>query len=983
MVLLLMLDITVTRGMLANEAALNLMFGSSKQTVISNNSNSNADYYEKRYVSSNQSKEKAILVAKQISDEGIVLLKNDGLLPLTSQTPISPLGFAFFEPYYGGSGSSAISTNANDVTTPLQGLEAVFSNLNLSLIQQQENNLKVQNSIVPIASLNEQSVLNEFNLSVYEGFEESLAGTVGIVYIKRQTGENQDACLTPYEDGTPHMLAITSMEKALIDHAVSYCQNVVVVLCSSSPMEIGTLKHNSRISAILWVGGTGSTGYRSLGDILIGKINPSGRLPATYAADFRMDPSYPNQDDGTDNFIYTNALTSFISSTSIRENSPAAFHEFEEGIYVGYKYYETADALGHIQYENPKQGVVYPFGFGLSYTEFKQQIIDFQAGTKEISLTIRVENIGQQYSGKDVVQLYVTAPYTKLDMQYGIEKSSVQLIAFSKSKLLAPGETEEITLTFPIEEMASYCYTKENSDGTVGCYMLEEGSYVLSLRQNAHNLIDQRTYYHPNTIWYNSANPRTSEIEAQTALDANKPTAFPVAATNQFPELNAYMTSKAISGAVILSRSNWQNTLPTAPRDTDRIASQAIVKAIAEADTLKADLRKNISSTSLIDDQNMQDENERLILADLRGRSCNDPLWQCLMNQLTFENIDEICQALFEAGYKTGAIKEIGKPASVERDGPQGLTMADVSGKNWIKNVCGYPAAPIMAATFNKDLMYDYGFIVGQEALCAGINGWYAPGLNILRSPFCGRSSEYFSEDALLSGMLGAKVVSGAGDAGLYCAMKHFPIMDIEAHRSPHTLKWLTEQALRELYLKPFEIVVKTARKTIRYIPDIHSGSMVKKTMRAGDFIMASDSAVGSVWSAANHALITNIVRGEWGFEGAVISDMHVEVNYRLIDNLLFAGSDALMSINKKREIVVQKPSSEEDKTALKNAVKNICYVLVNSNLMQGIPPASVVEHSLSNWMLWLIAINGIVILLILLGAALCIQEFIKLRRNP
>lgn len=447
------------------------------------------------------------------------------------------------------------------------------------------------------------------------------------------------------------------------------------------------------------------------------------------------------------------------------------------------------------------------------------------------------------------------------------------------------------------------------------------------------------------------------------------------------------MTQAGMSHATVLTRSDWQSTMPTAPNDADRIASDAVVQAIAQADTTKFDyssdtlLGNQMGRHVYTDDMPITGADNGLILADLRGKDYDDPMWDTLLDQLTYKDTDEIRQALFEAGYKTGAIRDIGKPASVEHDGPQGLTMADIYGKNWLNDMCGYPAAPVMAATWNRELLYELGYMVGQEALTAGINGWYAPGLNILRSPFCGRASEYYSEDSVLSGMLGAQVVSGAGDAGLSCAIKHFAVMETESHRNPHTTVWMTEQALREVYLKPFEIVIKTARKSISYFPDNYTDKLSTKVMRAGDFLMASDSAIGAEWSAANYALLSGVVRGEWGFEGAVISDMHMEANANLVDNLLRAGGDLLMSININRSANAQDYTSPTGLSLIRRAIKNGCYVLVNSNLTQGMPPASMVEYGLSGWMIWVIVINGIVLLLVGLGMFVCIREAVQIRR--
>ena len=470
------------------------------------------------------------------------------------------------------------------------------------------------------------------------------------------------------------------------------------------------------------------------------------------------------------------------------------------------------------------------------------------------------------------------------------------LIQFAKTELLAPGEYEDVSLSFAKEDMASYCYTRDNGDGSTGCYMLEAGKYTISIRANSHDVLDSRTITVQNTIWYDSGNPHQSELDTQAELDDSSQSlsaGISQAAVKQFEQLNSYMSDPAVSGAVRLSRANWAGTQPTAPTDEDRLASDTVARWVAAADTTRpADENTEVEREIPMPNSG---ENNGLVLADLRGKRYWDPMWSLLLDQLTYDDPEEMRLCLFQAAYGTGALSDVGKPESVEHDGPQGLTLADINGQNWIKNVCGYPAAPVMAASWNQVLMYDFGYMVGQEALLSGISGWYSPGLNIHRSPFGGRASEYFSEDPLLSGMLGAQVISGAGDAGLSCAAKHFVLMDTEAHKNPHTCVWLTEQALREIYLRPYELALKNARKTIRYIGQ-EDGTMRSRTMRAGDFLMARDCAVGPLWSAANPALLTGVVRGEWGFQGTILSDMHLSGSDNQVDRLLQAGCDLLMS---------------------------------------------------------------------------------------
>ena len=558
MALFLTLSITVNIGMLSNADTLDLMFGKGLQTATGSVLSTAADYYVQEYETADASLAAATEISRRISDEGIVLLKNDGLLPLEAQTVISPFGLRGFVPYYGGLGSSLISVDERDVISPLEGLSQAFVHINEALVQQQngalapsvslDENIAIRHHSPAESAADAACTLYEFDVSIYRGLEDTCAGTIGVVFIGRQTGENLDAWPHAYDDGTAHMLALTSSELALLEYAKANCDGVVAVICSSSAMELAVLEDDDSIDAILWVGGAGSTGYASLADILRGTVTPSGRTGVTFAANFRNDPTFANHDDGSWRFVYENLTTSLISSTELLESVPTAFQEIEEGVYLGYRYYETAFELGALaDFRDRDQGVVYPFGYGLSYTSFSQEIEAVYAQGNSLHVTVRMRNEGDRYAGKEVVQLYASPPYTTLDMQYAVEKPVVSLMAFSKTEVLAPGEEQVLTLSFPVENLASYCYTRDNGDGTTGCYMLEKGEYTLTLRANAHDVLDLASFRQDATIWFDNDLPRSSEQEAQSSFDAaGEPVAFTgsasrvQAATNCFALINDY-----------------------------------------------------------------------------------------------------------------------------------------------------------------------------------------------------------------------------------------------------------------------------------------------------------------------------------------------------------------------------------------------------------------------------------------------------------
>lgn len=988
MILLLALSVTVSLGAQANADTLETLYGRNVVRTAGGEA-TGAEYYAPLYSSSTESLAAAMEVSQQISDEGIVLLKNNGLLPLADTTVVSPFGLGYSIPAYSGSGSSATGSAGEHMVTPSQGLSEAFPMINRTLdglLRSAQADTPAECSfaraIAPMDCTTESHILYELPESFYTPVLEDCRGTVGIVFISRQSGEDCDACTTVYRDGTPHMLALTSLERATIMLAKESCKAVVVVIASSAPLEIAELEDDPGIGAIVWMGNAGSTGYHSLGKVLNGEVTPSGHLPDLWAASFTADPTFPNQDNGSDDFLYTNAFTTLVTKGTWVDNARTPFREYEEGIYLGYRYYETAWDTGYLSdYSSRENGVLYPFGWGLSYTTFSQEIVNHSIQDSKISITVRVTNTGNQYSGKDAVQLYYTPPYTDYDKIIGIEKSSVNLAAFAKTELLHPGQSQDIILSFAADQMASYCAAAQNQDGTSGCYILESGSYVITLRSNSHTVLDQCEVHISSPRRYTGLQePYGDSSKGMFSANSSAP-------HNRFPELTSYMTDPEISNAVVFSRSDWSHTWPTAPNDDDREASATVIQWITQSDTTKfhAAVSEYLSNEpgSLIyaAEAPVSGASNGLTLADMRGKDYSDPTWDLLLNQLSYSNWDELESCLLQAAYSTDSLAEIGKPKSVEYDGPQGFTFADISGRNWLDNVCAYPSAPVLAATWNTDLLYAYGHMVGQEALQAGINGWYAPGLNLHRSPFDGRTSEYFSQDPLLSGLLGAQVLSGAGDAGLYCAVKHFGLMQTEFHKDPHSTTWLTEQTLRELYLKPFEIALKSAHKTILYYNN--GGTMTSRTMRAGDFVMAANCAIGTEWCASNYALLTQVLREEWGFRGTVISDMRISPTDAQADKLLRSGCDLLMDFSTGTNSAILDRTSATMRNRIRAAIKNICFVQANSNLMQYIPPQTTSITVIYNWQLYLTGFNLAIGLLLLAMAGFLIWRSIDEHRHP
>ena len=721
-----------------------------------------------------------------------------------------------------------------------------------------------------------------------------------------------------------------------------------------------------------------------MADILSGAVTPSGKTPDIYAVDHTKDPTFANMDA----HIYTNIDTGI---TLLPGLDKFAYMEYEEGIYIGYRYYETRAAVDSAfdYWDN----VAYPFGYGMSYTTFEQKITDFSAAGDDITVTVEVTNNGPQdngYTGKDVVQLYYTAPYTDISAQYKIEKSEVVLAGFAKTKAIAPGEKDTVTITFPKEEMASYCYTRNNPDGTKGAYVLEEGEYTVSLRSDSHTVIENKKVEISKTIWYDNANPRASEKDSQSSLNddgtpkdvpAKKqadPNAEYVAATNRFEESNEYMSGPGVQN---LSRTDFNGSFPQSSADCE--AAESIVKNIntllnpADLDT-DPELGNVEGSKIYKTEQPEANAEKTLTLATLRGADYYDKAWDQLLNQIDYDS-PEVRKLLYQAAFKTYELTSIGKPETIDHDGPQGFTLTGVSG-DWggAHKWCAYPSSVVLAATWNTATAYDMGEAIGQEALTTGVTSWYAPGANTHRSPFGGRNFEYYSEDALLGGKICAKVVSGSSDCGVITYTKHFALNDQESKRSI-LATWANEQAMREIYLRSFEISVKEARMTIKYIADVN-GTLKTKTMRGATGMMTAMNYIDTRYCGSSYALLTEILKGEWGFKGAVVTDMTAAASENP-DRALRAGMDLWMSYNSKFDF--GESESATMRWAIRNAIHNIGYAVANSNIMQGAAPGARISYKMSPWAICLLIANIVIYAFIIAMSVLIVLRIRDGKKNP
>ena len=674
-----------------------------------------------------------------------------------------------------------------------------------------------------------------------------------------------------------HQLELNKDEKDLLALAKEHFDKVVVVVNSSTAMELGGLENDPGIDAVLWIGSPGQTGFRAVGKVLNGTVNPSGRTADIYAADFTADPTFVN----FGNYQYSN-----ISKKN--SSGDAFFVQYEEGIYEGYRYYETADAEGFINYD---EAVVYPFGYGLSYTDFSWEISDVELGNVngDISVNVKVTNTGETYAGKDVVQLYYSAPYYEGE----IEKSEIVLGGFAKTSLLQPGESETVTLTLAVEDMASYDYEKEKA------YVLDEGDYAIRLQTDSHNMKDgiEEILYNVNKkVVFSGNNHRISDRSA---------------VTNQFDDISALFKDTKEEGFITnMSRSDFAGTFPTVPTTADMLANDDILAAFEPYfafDHENPDAVEPVFGAK-----------NGLSLINMRGLDYDDPLWETFLDQLY---PDEIVAAVINSAYNTAAMESVGKPATVDLDGPAGINSfmgAQVHGT-------AYPTAIVVASSFNPEIGYKMGRMIGNEGLFYSVNGWYAPAMNIHRSPFAGRNFEYYSEDPVLSGKIATACVEGTASKGVYSFIKHFVLNDQETNRVNNGVStWANEQAMREIYLKPFEMTVKNARNSIKYISD-EKGTVSEKEIPATTALMSSFNRIGGTWAGGSEPLMQNVLRDEWGFAGVVISDFnlydHMDVNQGIA-----AGTDINITFSSQKSI--DDTDSATFLNYLRRTAHRLCYTV-------------------------------------------------------
>ncbi|WP_262348159.1 glycoside hydrolase family 3 C-terminal domain-containing protein [Cellulosimicrobium cellulans] len=917
-------------------------------TYTFTNSDESADwdteYYTSRFASLEDVDAAARDLVEQIAAGGIVLAKNDAAtLPLATGARVTMLGRAAADPVFGGSGSGSVDTNS--AVTARAGLEnagfevndAVYGAIEAYAAEQPRGFIEMDRPDISTYFIGELPV-GEYaaQAATFDRY-----GDAALVFLGRPGGEGGDLTqdMTGWDDHAvpgQHQLQLNQDERDLIALATESFDTVVVVVNASTTMELGALHDDPDVAAILLAGSPGATGFDALGAVLAGEVNPSGRTADVWAADFAADPTYPNVGD----FVYENLEVSYpvpaveraTSNATVTGDAP--FVHYAEGIYIGYRYYETAAAEDFIDYED---AVVYPFGHGLAYTTFDQRVTDTDLGAVDGSITVDVEvtNTGD-VAGREVVQLYASAPYTP----GGIEKAEVVLVAFDKTSELAPGASETVTLEVAVEDLASYDHIGHEA------YVLEAGTYLLSVRSDSHTLAagtEPIRYVVDVDVVYAGEDHRASDHA-------------PV--TNQFDDVSEQFSATPTGGKVLsMSRADFAGTFPTAPTPDLYVASDAVAEGFAAWD--------HEAAAADYDGENpTTDARSEIALVDLRGLPKDDPQWEELLDSLS---VGDMTDMLLNGAYQTSAIGSIAKPQTTEPDGPAGFSSFINSSINGV----AYPSEALIAQTWDIELGAEMGRMLGEEALHKDINGWYAPAVNLHRSPFGGRNFEYYSEDPHLSGALLTAVANGAAEQGVYTMLKHYALNEQETNRVNNGIAtWATEQTIRELYLKPFEMAVKNISMEVPFLAD-DEGTPARTTIGAGG-VMSSFNRIGATWAGGSEALMGTVLRDEWGFEGFAISDFNL-YPYMNPNEGIHAGTDLTLTFQPSKSF--NDTTSAKARADIRAATHNILFTVANSNAMNGLAPGATVSYTPPAWVLGQVIGTAVLGLLVAAGVLLLVRR--------
>ena len=949
--------------------SFNLLFGGERAILAEGEGGT---VYEQEF----STKDEALAAAQdfviEVEKEGITLLKNEAqALPLASGAKVSVFGKNSVNIVTSGSGSASSNSSAAG-NTLYDSLTAAGISYNTTLKSFYDDAGKSGSGRPDNPAMTSgqrlagyatgETPISSYTSDVTTSYAQY--SDAAIVVISRIGGEGFDlprtmatdftfsAAVAGAESPDSHYLELDANEKALIAHAKEHFSKVIVLLNVGTTMEMGALQADENVDAIVWMGFPGATGVMAVGQALTGKttdgtaFSPSGHTVDTWAADFTQDPTWYNTgvyaSEFGNRYLYNGDKTDY------------AFVNYMEGIYVGYRYYETRgyeEAKSEPSSTWYQDHEVYPFGYGLSYTTFDWDVTFAKAdgsaiaADDQLDVTVKVKNTGS-YAGKDVVQLYYSAPYDYENP--AIEKAYVVLGDFVKTKLLQPGEEQSVTLSLKASDMKSYDYADANQNGFKS-YELEAGDYTVFVSANAHEAKASATYTLGSSV----------QIAAENDKWGNE-----TEVVNQFDDVSAGIFGDW-TYASFVTRKDFAGTVPTAYlADSERTLTDSLM------DALKASVKRKYSGDDTgkpwevtgvtYGDPVSSGLSLKALLADANGNDVgsvdyDDPRWETLLNEITLDEMKTLVgYGAFRTNPVNGVDGVVNKPMTTDADGPSGFT--SFLSESVIYNTCAYQAECVLGSTWNVELAERMGELVGEEGLIGNekgdglpYTGWYAPAVNIHRSPFAGRNWEYYSEDGALSGKFAAKVIEGAATRGVYCYMKHFAVNDQETDREYNgILVWANEQAMREIYLKPFEIAVKTA--------DVKVNGM-----------MSSFNRIGMTWAGGSYPLLTAVLRNEWGARGPVITDYSLNT-YTHVDEMIRAGGDLFLTQDAKS---FNKEDDATQITLLRNATKNILYAVVNSNAMG----ATIIGYQRPMWQNVMFGIDAALVVLLALWGVLAFRS--------
>ena len=886
-----------------------------------------------KYMLSDATVSKANELAKEVQSEAITMLKNDDSnLPLSNKK-VNVFGWGSTNPVYGGTGSGSMS-DQYDTVSLLDGMKeaGLETNADLSKLY---TDYRADRPVVAMWA--QDWTLPEVPADQYSDSLISDAKSFSdeaVVVITRVGGEGADlptnmkAETITYENNSKdyddfqdgeHFLQLSKTEHDMIDLVTKNFDKVTLVYNGANAFQFDFLSNYPQIKSVLWCPPAGQTGFSALGDVLAGETNPSGKTSDTFVKDLTKTPVFNNTDGaaaassssvGADGaFVYDNVddlAAKYTGFTGQESTVLPSFVNYVEGIYVGYKFYETAADEGLINYDDT---VIYPFGYGLSYTSFEQKMGDVSHKDGKVTFDVTVTNTGDT-AGKDVVEVYYNPPYT----DGGIEKASKNLVAFEKTGKLEPGASETVKIEFDDDDMASY----DNKGAKA--WVLEKGDYAISIQSDSHHVIDSEKINVADTITYDS--------ESNTHNDDQ------TVATNQF--------DYAAGDVTYLSRANhFANYAEATAAPTNFSMSDEVKAAFTN--------NGNYDPTKYNDDSDEMPTTgakNGLRLADMHGKDYDDADWEKLLDQLTFDDMDNL---IANGGYGTPAVSSVGKIQLTDADGPASLNN-NFTGVGSI----GFPASTAFACTWNKDLAKQFGEMIGDMAHDMHVAGWYAPAMNIHRGAFSGRTFEYFSEDPLISGVMASSEIAGAKEKGVYSFMKHFALNDQETNRTNMVCTWADEQSIREIYLKPFEMSVKEG---------------------GAQAVMSSFNYIGYTYAGASNNLLNTVLRDEWGFKGFVLTDYFGGYGYQNGDQEIRNGNDSMLATTKITNHITDKSATSVK--AMRTAAHNILYTTANGwQYENGEPKVDTPVWRIAMYVVW-----GVTAVLAVGLEVLTIMKYLKRRK--